>query len=96
MSVITFSSTDGSGGSVVAAAVARNLGWRLINGLIPAEVASSLYISLDSSRAKDEASESKVGRMFARLSLQLPSEGAANLPPEAFMDDAAFRNESEA
>lgn len=95
MRVITFSSSFGSGGSVIAVGVAEALGWKLINRLIPAEVASKLSIPLELALAKDEASESRLGRILARLSVQVPAEATGNLPPEAFVDDREFRSQSD-
>jgi len=96
MPVITFSSSFGSGGSVVAAGVAHRLGWKVVNRLIPAEVASSLSVPLEAALAKDEASESRVGRLLARLSIQISLDAASHLPTEAFMNEGAFRRQSEA
>jgi cytidylate kinase len=96
MAVITFSSSFGSGGSVVAAGVADTLHWELVNRLIPAEVASGLSVPLEVALANDEASESLVGRLLSRLTMQISSDVAGHLPAETFMNEGAFRRQSEA
>jgi cytidylate kinase len=96
MSVITFSSSFGSGGSVVAERVAEKLGWDLHNRAIPMEVASRLSVPLEAALANDEASQSRIGRVLAKFSVQFSSESsAASFPPEAFVREDAFKVNSE-
>ncbi len=96
MAVITFSSSFGSGGSVVAGRVAEKLGWDLHNRAIPMEVASRLSVPLEAALANDEASQSRIGRVLAKFSVQFASESsAASFPPEAFVQEDAFKVNSE-
>jgi cytidylate kinase len=95
MPVITFSSAFGTGGSVVASGVAERLGWKLINRLIPQEVASSLSVPLEAALAHDESSDSRIGRLFVRLSAQFALDAAGHLPAGVFLDDESFRMQSE-
>jgi cytidylate kinase len=95
MALITFSSTFGSGGSVVAAQVAERLGWNLYNRAIPLEVASRLSIPLQAALTHDEASDSLVGRLLAKFSVQIAPEAAGNVPPEVFVSDESFRKHVE-
>lgn len=96
MAVITFSSSFGSGGSVIAGRVAQRLGWDLHNRAIPLEVAARLSLPLEAALANDEASETRVGRVLARFSVQLASESVGNIPVEVFVGDESFRKRSEA
>jgi len=95
MGVITFSSSFGSGGSVVAARVAATLRWDLHNRAIPVQVASRLSLPLEAALSSDEASQTRLGRLLARFSFQLASETAGNFPPENFVDEESFRHQSE-
>jgi hypothetical protein len=94
MAVITFSSSFGSGGSVVAGRVAGRLGWDLHNRAIPMEVASRLSVPLEAALANDEASETRLGRLLARFSVQLATSGGA-VPSEVFVQEESFREHSE-
>jgi cytidylate kinase len=95
VSVITFSSSFGSGGSTVARSVADRLGWNLHNRAIPLEVASRLSVSLEAALANDEAAESRLGRMFAKYSVQLASASAGNIPADVFVREESFKEHSE-
>jgi cytidylate kinase len=96
MAVITISSSFGSGGSVVAQRVAGKLGWDLHNRAIPIEVAARMSVPLEAAIANDEASQSRIGRVLAKFSVQFASESSAtSLPPEAFLQDDAFKVNSE-
>lgn len=95
MAVVTFSTSFGSGGSVVADRVAANLGWELHNRAIPVEVASRLSLPLEAALINDEASESRIGRLLTRFSVQLASD-AGNIPSEVFVGEEAFMRHSEA
>jgi len=96
MSVITFSSSFGSGGSVVAGLVAKRLGWDLHNRAIPAEVATQLSVPLDAALSQDEAAETRLGRLLARFSVQLAPDARGAVPREVFADDESFQKQSEA
>lgn len=95
MSVITFSSSFGSGGSTVARWVADKLGWDLHNRAIPMEVASRLSVSVEAALANDEASESRLGRMLAKYSVQLASASPGNIPADVFIREESFKEHSE-
>jgi len=95
LGVITVSSSFGSGGSVVASRLADRLGWSLHNRAIPEEVASRLSVPLDAAVAHDEASDTRIGQLLARFSVHLASQAPGIIPPETFLDPAAFRENSE-
>lgn len=94
MATITFSSSFGSGGSVVASRVAERLGWELHNRAIPMEVASRLSVPLEAALTNDEASETRLGRVLATFSLQFASE-AGNVPVEVFVGEESFKKHTE-
>jgi cytidylate kinase len=93
--VITFSSTFGTGGSVIATRVAETLGWALHNRAIPVEVAARLTMPLEEALSKDEAADSRIGRLLARFSVQLAPEAGAHIPVEVFAGDEPFRKHSD-
>jgi cytidylate kinase len=95
MAVITFSSSFGSGGSVVASRVADTLGWDLHNAGIPSEVAARLKLPVDATLSSDEASETRLGRVLARLTAQLPAESTVHIPGEVFVGQDSFKDHSE-
>ena len=95
VSVITVSSSFGSGGSVIAAHVAARLGWKLHNRAIPAEVAQRLAVSLDAAAIRDEAADSTVGRLLSRLSIGFGSDQPIALPDDAYRDPHAFQLHSD-
>lgn len=95
MPVITFSSSYGSGGSTVAQWVASKLGWDLHNRAIPVEVASQLSVPLEAALANDEASDSRLGRVLAKYSVQLASASAGTIPAEVFFREESFKEHSE-
>ena len=59
------------------------------------EVASRLSLPLEAALAKDEASDTRVGRLLARFSVQIALETGGNAPREIFIDDEPFRQHSE-
>src|ERR1700680_5000004 len=95
MAVITFSSSFGSGGSVVAGRVAETLGWDLHNAGIPSEVAARLQLPMEATLSSDEASETRLGRALARLTNQLPAEASGHIPSEVFVGQDSFKDHSE-
>lgn len=95
MAIVTFSTSFGSGGSVVATRVAAQLGWVLYNRAIPAEVASRLAVPLESALLSDESSESLIGRLLTKFSIQFASD-AGEMPNEVLVDEHAFKAHSEA
>jgi cytidylate kinase len=96
MAVITFSSSFGSGGSVVAARVAQHFRWDLHNRAIPMEVAERMALPIDVALANDEAAESRIRRVLASFSLAFAHEAGSNIPREVFAGEQSFRRESEA
>lgn len=95
MSVITISSSFGAGGSVVAEQVGSMLGWKVINRAIPAEVALQLSVPMEVALAHDEESGDRFWRALVRSATQLAAEGGADLPPEIFTGEHAFRSITE-
>jgi cytidylate kinase len=71
------------------------LGWNLYNRAIPQDVASKLSVPLEVALAKDEASDTRIGRLLARFSVQGGLEAAGNAPEEVFIDDESFMRYSE-
>lgn len=72
MAVITISRQFGSGGSIIAARVARELGWPLLdNGLVEA-VAAKLSISVAEVEAREERVTSLVERLANALAMGSP------------------------
>lgn len=67
MGTVTISATYGSGGSIIAPAVAERLGLPLLDRAIPARLATELDESLSAALADDERHEGGlVGRLFGR------------------------------
>jgi cytidylate kinase len=55
-----------------------------------------MSVPLEAAVANDEASQSRIGRVLAKFSVQFAFESsAASLPPEAFVQDDAFKVNSE-
>lgn len=69
MSVITISRLYGSGGSEVAARVARELGWSLLDNSVVDAVASRLGIAPAEVAAREERSPSLVERLVDTMAL---------------------------
>jgi Cytidylate kinase-like family len=80
---------------VVASRVAERLGWPMHNRAIPVEVAARLALPLEVALPNDEASLTRVGRLLARFSVQLSSEGAGHIPMEVFVGEESFQQHSE-
>lgn len=85
MSIITVSRMYGSGGSEVAALVASELGWQLLdNGLVDA-VAERLGVPAAEVEEREERVATLVERLAASLALSspeiLPGPATATLPP---------------
>ncbi|CAN5479561.1 cytidylate kinase-like family protein [soil metagenome] len=72
MPIITISRQYGSGGSEVAARVARALGWQLYDNTMVDEVAARLGISSEEVWAREERPSSLVERLASALSLSAP------------------------
>ena len=87
MPAVTITSSYGAGGSSVAASVAEQLGFALLDRAIPVVVAERLSVPIDQALARDEHLESGFGALVARVSASLAPFGGV-LPPEAFGEDA--------
>lgn len=81
MSVITISRLYGSGGSEVAAAVARDLGWPLLDNEVVDAVAARLGLAPEEVLAREERVPSLVQRLADALALGTPEVMAAVTAP---------------
>ncbi len=79
MSAITISRQYGSGGGEVAARLARQLQWQLIDHEIVAQVARELGMSEEEAEVHDERTESFISRVLGSMQLASP-ELLANAP----------------
>ncbi len=85
MSVITISRLYGSGGSDLAARVARAMGWQLLDNNLVDSVAERLGISVEEVAAREERVPTLVQRLADALMLAapeaMPPAATAPLPP---------------
>jgi CMP/dCMP kinase len=85
MPVITISRQFGSGGSDIAAILARSLGWSLLDNALVDEVAARLGTTPDEVEAREERVPSLVQRLADAMALgspeMLPPLDEATLPP---------------
>ena len=72
MPIVTFSRQYGSGGSEIAARVARTLRWRLYDNDVVEQVAARLGISTAEVSAREERVPSLVERMTSAMALGVP------------------------
>ena len=70
--IITISRMFGSGGSDVAARVARHLGWSLLDNAVVDEVAERLGVSRSEVESLEERVPSLAGRIASSLALSAP------------------------
>jgi cytidylate kinase len=76
MSVITISASYGSGGSEVAPRLAEQLGAKLLDRAIPAEVAGHLAVPLDQALHRDESVGRGLDRFFGQFASAAVALGA--------------------
>ena len=85
MAIVTISRQYGSGGSDVAARVAKALGWRLLDNAIIDRVAEELGTSVEEVEAREERVPSLVQRLADAMALGSPEMltpiADASLPP---------------
>lgn len=84
MPLITISRTFGSGGSEVAALVAQELGWRLLDNALVDRVAQALGTTRDEVAAREERVSSFVERIASALAFGVPEIAplvAEGMPP---------------
>ncbi len=82
MRVVTISREYGSGGGEIAARLAAQLGWELIDHDVVARVAEQLGVSLAAAEAHDERPESRADRVLASLrALEFNLPTAQDVPP---------------
>jgi len=101
MPIITISRMYGSGGSEVAARVARALGWTLLDNAMVERVAARLGVSPDEVSAREERVPSLVERLATTLTLgspelQTPIDNAAVLPTDERLLEVTRRVVAEA
>src|SRR5690606_41840542 len=72
MPIITISRQFGSGGSIVAARVAHELGWPLLDNALVEAVASRLGVTVDEVTAREERVPSLVERLASALTMGSP------------------------
>lgn len=98
---VTISAAYGAGGSVIAVAVARELGLPLLDRAISTTVASRLQVSLEEAEAGGATSRSLAGRflsLLAPLSGGVLGAGTDAAPPNALpipVEAEAFREQAE-
>src|SRR5947209_1859496 len=73
MSAVTISRQYGSGGGEIAARLAQQLGWQLIDHEIVAQVAHELGITPEEAEARDERVEGFVARVLSTFQLAAPA-----------------------
>jgi len=85
MPVITISRQYGSGGSEVAARIANDLGWRLLDNALIDGVAERLGTTVEEVEAREERVPSLVQRLADAMAMgspeMLPTIADASLPP---------------
>ncbi len=85
MSIVTISRMYGSGGSEVAALVAAELGWHLLDNALVDAVAERLGVPVAEVEEREERVPTLVERLAASLALSspeiLPGPATATLPP---------------
>jgi len=91
--IVTVSRQFGSGGSAVAAIIAEQLGWRLLDNAIIDEVAREMGVSPDRVRALDEQQPPLITRLADTLTLGSselisPNAGDAAVAADARMIEA--------
>src|SRR4051794_15895310 len=98
---VTISAAYGAGGSVIAVAVARDLGLPLLDRAISTTVASRLQVSIEEAQAGGATSRSLAGRflsLLAPLSTGVLGAGTDAAPPNAWpipVEAEAFREQAE-
>jgi cytidylate kinase len=98
---VTISAEYGAGGSVIAVAVARELGLPLLDRAISTTVATRLQVSLEEAEAGGTPSRSFAGRflaLLAPLSTGVLGAGTDAAPPNAWpvpTEAEAFRKQAE-
>jgi cytidylate kinase len=95
MTVITLSAPYGAGGSRVGPAVARMLGLRFVDRVIPTEVAERLAVPLREAIERDEAVEGWLTRALLSFGHVGPVLAGAGAPAGEVLDDDAFRQATE-
>jgi cytidylate kinase len=85
MAIITVSRQYGSGGSEVAARIARELGWRLLDNALIDGVAERLGTTVEEVEAREERVPTLVQRLADAMAMgspeMLPAIADASLPP---------------
>ncbi len=85
MAIITISRMYGSGGSEVAARIARTLGWQLVDNAFVDDVAARLGVTREEVEAREERVPTLAQRLADTLALSapelLPTATATALPP---------------
>jgi cytidylate kinase len=98
---VTISAAYGAGGSVIAVAVARELGLPLLDRAISTTVASRMQVSIEEAEAGGATSRSLAGRflsLLAPLSTGVLGAGTDAAPPNAWpipVEAEAFREQAE-
>jgi cytidylate kinase len=59
------------------------------------EVASQLAVPLEAALANDEVSETRLGRILAKFSVQVASESAGSVPRDVFVREESFKEHSD-
>jgi len=94
MAVITVSASYGCGGSRVAPKLAEQLGARLLDRAIPAEVAEQMAVPLEQALQRDETVDSALGRLVSSFAPAAAAFGAAPFAGltglETLQDDVAY------
>lgn len=92
MPIITISRMFGSGGSIIAARVAHELGWPLLDNALVEAVAQRLGVTVDEVAAREERVPSLAERIAAALALGSPEsmplliETQPRLTPEQLLE----------
>ncbi len=90
--VVTISTPLGTGGGIIAAAVAAKLGVPLIDRAIPASVAMGMAVPIDEALAHDERVESRISRLLTGFA----NSGLDFVPPiPPVVSERSFREETE-
>src|ERR671912_204242 len=88
--IITISRMFGSGGSDVAARVARELGWSLLDNAVVDEVAERLGVSRTEVSSLEERVPSLAERIASSMAMSTP-EFVVPIPDAPMMDTAETR-----
>ena len=91
MRAITFSREYGSGGGEIAARLAKQLGWRLLDHEIVERVASEIGTSIEEAEARDERTQGFLERAFNNMQYLDPAFLAGASPEVLLTNEETYQ-----